>query len=230
MRIGVVSDPHGCLAGLRVALDWLTAESADVVVCAGDVASFGPQPNECISLLAERGIPTVQGNSDCEILLPPVQEPDNDERAAQIIEIDNWCKAKLTPDSRMWLDTLPPVLFPSPDVLVLHGGLQGADQIVRADAVPDFPAKVNIVAAGHLHVPFINHTKDGVWVNAGSAGRSTDGDPRASLAVLDGSVGSWQAAIHRIPFDLDAAERAIRASGIPYAERMIETKHQACWW
>ena len=230
MRIGVISDPHGCLVGLKAAVDWLENFGVDVIVCAGDVASLGPQPNECVSLLAERGIATVQGNSDRDILLPLVNLQDNDEHTTQIIAIDNWCKARLTPDSRMWLDALPPVLFPSPDVLILHGGLQGADQIVRADAKPDFPAKVNIVAAGHLHVPFINHTKDGVWVNAGSAGRSCDGDSRASVAVLEGQLGSWQAAIHRILFDLDAAERAIRASGIPYAQRMIETHHWACWW
>jgi Icc-related predicted phosphoesterase len=48
MRIGVVSDPHGCLVGLRTALDWLEKERVDVTVCAGDVANFGPQPNECI--------------------------------------------------------------------------------------------------------------------------------------------------------------------------------------
>jgi Icc-related predicted phosphoesterase len=51
MQIGVVSDAHGYLVGLKAALDWLAKEGTDMIVCAGDVANFGPQPNECISLL-----------------------------------------------------------------------------------------------------------------------------------------------------------------------------------
>jgi predicted phosphodiesterase len=39
MRIGVVSDPHGCLIGLQASLDWLAEEGVDLVVCAGDVAN-----------------------------------------------------------------------------------------------------------------------------------------------------------------------------------------------
>ena len=70
MRIGVISDPHGCLVGLKAAVDWFENFGVDVIVCAGDVARFGPQPNECVSLLAERGIATVQGNSERGILLP----------------------------------------------------------------------------------------------------------------------------------------------------------------
>ena len=230
MRIGVISDPHGSLVGLKAVVNWLENFGVDVIVCAGDVASFGPQPNECVSLLAERNIATVQGNSDRDILLPPVKVPASDERTAQIITIDNWCKVKLIAESREWLAALPSLLRPSPDVLIVHGGVDGADQIVRADGRPVFPDGVKIIAAGHLHVPFINQTDGGIWVNAGSAGQSCDGDPRAALAVLEVRSSGWDASIHRIPFDLDAAARAIRSSNIPYAERLIETQRKACWW
>jgi predicted phosphodiesterase len=230
MRIGVVSDPHGCLVGLKAALDWLENARADVLACAGDVASFGPQPNECVALLAERDILTVQGNADRDLLLPSPTLPDASSRALQIAAITGWCRAKLTPASRRWLAGLPDRLTPAPGVLVVHGGLDRVDEIVTPEAAPIFPPGIAAVAAGHLHTPFILRTEHGLWVNAGSAGRPCDGDPRAALAILEQHPGRWEAQIHRVPFDLDAAALAIRRSGIPYAERLIETQRQACWW
>ena len=230
MRIGVVSDPHGCLVGLKAALDWLAREGIDTVVCAGDVANFGPQPNECISLLAERNIATVQGNCDRDMLLPSAVDPQPGGRAAQLVAINGWGRARLTPASRRWLAALPPRLAPAPGVLIVHGGLTDPEEIVAADTEPPSPPGVSAVAAGHLHVPFVVSTRQGVWVNAGSAGRPCDGDPRAALAVLAQQPEGWTASIHRVPFDIEAAVRAIREADLPHAERLIETQRQACWW
>ena len=233
MRIGVLSDPHGCLVGLRAALSWLDQSGVDLVVCAGDVAAFGPQPNECVALLSERGIPTVQGNSDRDLLwsahIPPVP-PAADARTAQIAVIEDWCREQLTPTSREWLAALPPDWIPAPGVLVVHGAPGDPTAIVTADSMPIFPSGVTTVAAGHLHTPFILRTKRGLWVNAGSVGRPCDGDPRAAIAVLERQPTGWDAFIHRIPFDLEAAAQAIREAKMPYAERLIETQVQARWW
>jgi predicted phosphodiesterase len=230
MRIGVVSDPHGCLVGLRATLDWLEKEGVDRVVCAGDVADFGPQPNECISLLAERNIASVQGNSDRDILLPSPTDQQTDERTNQLNEINNWCRESISAASRQWLEALPPRLLPVPGVLIVHGGVNDLDEIVDVDARPSFPQGVSVVVAGHLHKPFIIRSKRGIWVNAGSAGRPCDGDPRAALAVLDRGPARWKASIHRIRFDLEAAAQAIRKANMPYAKRLIETQKKACWW
>jgi predicted phosphodiesterase len=230
MRIGIVSDPHGCLVGLKAALDWLGKESIDMVVCAGDVANFGPQPNECISLLAERNIASVQGNCDRDILLPSPLDQHTDERTAQLTAINDWCRERLTPASRQWLAALPPRLTPAPGVLIVHGGLEDPDEIVAADTRPSFPQGVSVVAAGHLHVPFVIRARQGVWVNAGSAGRPCDDDPRAALAVLEQQPKGWSASIHRVPFDLEAAVQMIRLANLPYAGRLIDTQRKACWW
>jgi predicted phosphodiesterase len=230
MRIGVVSDLHGCLVGLEAALDWLGKEGIDTVVCAGDVANFGPQPNECIVLLAEQKIACVQGNCDRDMLLPSLADQHADERTAQISAINDWCRERLTSASRQWLAALAPRLTPAPGVLIVHGGVNGPDEIVDADARPSFPEGVSLVAAGHLHVPFVTRARQGVWVNAGSVGRPCDGDPRAALAVLERLPGAWKASIHRVPFDIEAAVRAICQANMPYAERLIETQRKACWW
>jgi len=229
MRIGVFSDPHGHMDALRTALDWLEQERVDITVCAGDVA-LGPQQNECISLLAERQIASVQGNSDRDVLLPSPTAPYADQRSAQLGAICDWCRARLTSASRQWLAALPPQLAPAPGVLIVHGGLERPDEIVTAEARPSLPPGVSIVAAGHLHAPFVIHPKGGIWVNAGSVGLPFDGDPRPALVILEQGPQGWSASIHRIPFDLEATVRAIRRSNVPYAERMIETQRKACRW
>lgn len=230
MRIGVVSDPHGCLVGLKAVLDWLGKEGIDSVVCAGDVANFGPHPNECIALLAERSIPSVQGNCDRNLLLSSQTVPHADVRSSQLAAIDNWGREELTAASRQWLASLPHRLAPAQGVFVVHGGLETSEEVVEAGARPFFPPGISAVAAGHLHVPFIIRTGQGVWVNAGSAGRPCDGDPRAALAVLEQQPKGWKASIHRVPFDLDTAAQAIRRANMPYAERLVETQKEACWW
>jgi predicted phosphodiesterase len=179
MRIGVISDPHGCLVGLKATLDWLEGVGVDVIGCAGDVATFGPNPNGCTALLAERGVLTVQGNTD-RILVHPAQ-------------------------------VLP------------HGS-------VRAAEIAAIHPGISVVAAGHLHVPFIARTGKGMCVNAGSAGRPCDGDSRTALVVLEQRPGGWEASIHRVPFDLEAAVREICRVGMPYATRLAETQRKACWW
>lgn len=230
MRIGIISDIHGCLVGLKATLDWLDEAGVEHIVCAGDVANFGPQPNECIALLAERGIAAVQGNGDFLILKPPPAGPFASVRIDQITAIENWGRERLTTASRAWLAALPVQLAPAPGVLVVHGSLEKQDGIVDERARIALPPGTMVVAAGHLHVPFINPAPPGIWVNAGSAGRSCDGDPRAALAVLEQVGEDWRAEIHRVAFNVEEAVEAIRRADMPFTERLIETQRLACWW
>jgi diadenosine tetraphosphatase ApaH/serine/threonine PP2A family protein phosphatase len=85
---------------------------------------------------------------------------------------------------------------------------------------------------GHTHVPVafiedgskVEHfgPRDGATlalagrralVNPGSVGQPRDGDPRSSYLVLDPSAGSitW----HRVAYDIDAVQSAMRAVGLP---------------
>jgi len=50
-------------------------------------------------------------------------------------------------------------------------------------------------------------------LNPGSIGQPRDGDPRASLAILDTDAGT--VAVQRVPYDVDTAQRKIREAGLP---------------
>lgn len=229
MRIGVVSDCHGCLVGLQTVVEWLEIAGVDTIVCAGDVASFGPRPNGCIELLRLKNIPTVQGNEDLN-MIEPVERPDRSERIIEIEAIEAWGRNALSDESRQWLADLPKEIVLEGDVLVTHAAPGDQTRVVTPDLIPEFPEAIRAIAAGHLHQPYVKVTPHGLWVNAGSVARPCDGDPRASCAVLERVNGQWTAEIYRIPFDLMTAVENIRKAGMPFADKLVQTQREARWW
>jgi hypothetical protein len=95
---------------------------------------------------------------------------------------------------------LPNNLKPAEGVLIVHGGLGDMDEMDK-----------------------------GIWVNAGRAGRSCNGDARTAVAILSFGGSGWDASLHRVDIDQSAVVQAISESDIPHAERMIETQQKSCW-
>ena len=54
MRVAVVSDIHSNLHALEAVLAAIEAEAPDELWCLGDLVGYGPRPNECCALIAER--------------------------------------------------------------------------------------------------------------------------------------------------------------------------------
>jgi predicted phosphodiesterase len=184
-----------------------------------------------------RGIPTVRGNEVHDLTeAGPGRDPSGRAGGAdgRVSEIQAWGRNHLSPENLEWLEGLPIQAAIDPGLLVVHGGPGAPSLAVTEDHVDKqgrlLPPSCSAVCAGHLHVPFLRPAAWGLWVNAGSAGRPCDGDPRAALALLKFTGIGWEAAIHRVVFDLAEAARAIRASGIPHAERLVESQIRACWW
>lgn len=238
MRVAVFSDPHGNLEALDAILAAIDALAPDHVVCAGDIAQFGPQPNEAVERVRMRGIPCVRGNHDRDIVdpLPPTDDP----RRAKLREIHNWGVDQLTPENRAFLLQLPfawhvePV--PGQTLLVVHASPEKDDAIVEPRQMAPGTilslaarAKAAAIVCGHLHRPFIAREGPALWVNAGSAGCATDGDNRASFALLTFDGRQWSGDIHRVPYDLEAAAAAILASGMPHAVELIASRAEARW-
>jgi hypothetical protein len=58
MTIALIADIHGNLAALQAVLDPLTREHPDEIVCLGDIAATGPQPQEVLAGCAVLGVPS----------------------------------------------------------------------------------------------------------------------------------------------------------------------------
>src|SRR6266511_2415617 len=206
MRYGVLSDVHGNAFALRAAVDRLTRVGVDGWLCAGDLVGYGPQPNECVALLAELGAIGVAGNHELLVLgrLPL-------DRAGRLArETTPWTRAALRADSRAYVA--------APDqarreLAALH----------RTD-----PA-ARVLVLGHTHRPWLFHETAGtapaadttlppagrLLVNPGSVGQSRQREwvPRARFALLDLDRGEVR--FFTEPYDVAGARAALRAQGLP---------------
>lgn len=65
MKIGIISDIHGDYKALETVLDRLdNHHEVDEILCAGDLVGRGPQQEEVVQVIRDRGIVTVRGNHD----------------------------------------------------------------------------------------------------------------------------------------------------------------------
>jgi len=202
----------------------------DRIVCAGDVASFGPEPNESVQFLKETGIATARGNEDEAMARQPGQPPPDSARAIQIEEIESWSRDQLSSANTRWLAGLPGSVTGAHGFLCVHAAPGKPTAIVGPESEKPFPADITCVCAGHLHQPFVSQALGRVWSNAGSLARPMDHDPRGSLAVADYRSSGWSVSIHRIELPLEAMCRRIREAQMPYAARLCETQIKACRW
>jgi len=237
VRIALIADIHGNAVALRHALDELDRLEVERIVCLGDVAATGPQPHEAIAMLRERGIPTVMGNADAEILDPPAPGQ-ADEPMRRFLEMSVWGHAQLTTDDRAFLDGFPKSIeidLGGGTLLCVHGSPRSYDEIIRADtdagaldemlSGEDAPA----IAGGHTHIQMLRRHGSQILINPGAIGLCYDPAPphpdtrcvaRAEFAVIETGDGGFNCQFHRLPYDPTPLLAAALESGMPHGE----------WW
>ena len=218
MRTAVISDIHGNLEALQVVLASIDQRGVDRIVCLGDVLGYGPNPVECVDLVAERCEWCLLGNHDLAALYEPTNFNEVAERAAY------WTRKQLEAvtdaDQRRarWelLGRLR-VRVQEGDFLAVHGTpRKPINEYLFPEDVQSGTRKFEQIFArvprygmqGHTHVPGVftaepefyspEELGEGPWTlptdeqlifNPGSVGQPRDGDPRASYAILETSDG-----------------------------------------
>jgi predicted phosphodiesterase len=205
VRYAILSDIHGNIDALQAVLAD-AAPRADGVICLGDVVGYGPEPERCLELMAERAVALVGGNHEHA---PP---------ASSISRVQSPGAPRSSGPAR-W-GRPPPVpgraaLVGAGDATLVHASPmepEGWDYLVSADdgfeAFPGFRTRLCFV--GHSHRPAVWSL--GSWgpefragnldvaieagrryiVNVGSVGQPRDRDARAGYAIWDAeSHGLW---------------------------------------
>ena len=239
MRIAVISDVHANLHALEAVLRSIDAESPQALWCLGDLVGYGPRPNRCCSLVAERADVCLIGNHD----LGALGRLDLVDFAPDAAESARWTASVLEDERRSWLESLQPS-GEREGVSLYHASARDPvwEYVLttwRADECLDL-ASARVCAVGHSHVALWFHRgpdgkvdggqaaadlerdlSQGEWlINPGGVGQPRDGDPRAAWLLLD--TGSWTATWKRVEYPIDEAARAIEEAGLPaiLAERL----------
>ena len=242
MRVAVISDIHANQPALEAVLAAIGETGADEIWCLGDLVGYGADPDRCTELVRERCDFSLVGNHDLAVL-GAIDVATFSDSAAVAVE---WTKAVAGEETLAYLGGLSPqgsreglgLFHASPRDPVWEYVLSLDQAEAGLDAMEERAGLI-----GHSHValfftrpaakrPTYAHGAQagdeaavefasGRWLlNPGSVGQPRDGDPRAAWLELDTEAST--ARYHRVPYDIDAAARAILEAGLPspLAERL----------
>lgn len=235
MKIAILSDIHANIHALQAVWEDLEDQQPDSVYCLGDLVGYGAHPNEVIDFIRGHEIPTIMGNydegvgfdlQDCGCAYKSAQE----DRLGKLSL--HWSREHTLAENKRFLQNLPLQIRLEQkrrSLLLVHGSPRKINEYVyedRPQASFERIARVagtDILLFGHTHLPYSKTVNGTLFVNAGSVGKPKDGDARAGYVML--TLGRRaRVGLRRVAYDVDAAARALRQSGLPgYFADLLET-------
>ncbi len=208
MKIALFSDIHANLPALEACLKHIDQQQPDALYCLGDLVGYNIWPNEVISEIRRRGIPTIAGNYDQGIGLNI-----NDCGCAYKTDIEKemgavsiaFTNAIVGDDERNYLRSLPAhirIEFQSSEgplsLLLVHGSPRKINEYLFVDREEKSllnileKANADIICFGHTHKPYhrvLPSLQDGRpyyrhAINIGSVGKPKDGNPLGGYVLL----------------------------------------------
>jgi predicted phosphodiesterase len=242
MRYGVLADIHANLPALRAAVDELRRRGADRWLTLGDVVGYGAQPNECVAEIAALDPIAVAGNHD----LIAVGQMSEDRCIPLAQRSLRWTRTVLTPESRSWLAEQPLRTEAPGGVMLAHGSIDDPQEqiVTRGQALRQLRIAehdgARALLLGHTHRPWVCSssarlrvgrgrlrlpTEPATLLNPGSVGQSRELRMRARAILLD--TDSSTAEFLAIPYDVTAAQSALREAGLPVGSLHLRPSPQA---
>jgi putative phosphoesterase len=238
MRVALLSDIHGNDVALRAVLADIKRHGVDQIVCLGDVATLGPNPQTTVELLVELNCLCIMGNHDAFLLEPELVKAYT--QAAGIIAAVDWCREQLSRESLHWLSSFRPIAelpLGLSSMLLYHGSPRSNVEDVLATTPPEQLDEIfegrhaAVMAGGHTHLQMLRQHRGSLLVNAGSVGMPfreyvAGGRPtllaHAEYAIVEEARGAINVALHRVPLDKSAVQAAVSQSSNPLREWFLE--------
>ena len=200
----------------------------DHVLCTGDLAAYGADPQPVIDLVRDAGIRVVMGNCE-ESLAADAADcgcgfAEGSACAALSTQWYPFANNRVDAASRAWMGALPrriAVAIGSRRLLAIHGGVSEISRFVFADSDDALAEELAAagcdgVIAGHCGLPFTRELAGRLWHNAGVVGMpANDGTPRGWYSVLTPRDDGIAIAHLALDYDHAAAARKMRAHGLP---------------
>jgi predicted phosphodiesterase len=235
VRYLVVSDLHAN----RQALEAVARESAgryDRALCCGDLIGYCADPNPVIEWVRDNCSAVVRGNHD----RASTGQEDLEWFNPVARQAALWTQQALTPENTEYVRALAKGPLDIEGFQLAHGSPHDEDEyVIGADeasqAFEYLECRLAFFGHTHLQGGFIwNRSRVetisrvslrcrrelleidpacAYLINPGSVGQPRDGDPRAAYAIYDSDAA--MVAYYRVEYDIEAAQKSIRASGLP---------------
>lgn len=192
MKLLLISDIHGNLEALESVL----SVPHDRVICLGDLVDYGPDPAACIDLLRNSDIPVIRGNHDNAVATGMDCGCGYTYKHLSIATRE-YTLDVLGEDYLDYLRSLPmhlEELIDGKKYYFTHASPRSMYDYIKPDT-PDeevlemFPNSVmdgvDVLVAGHSHIPLVRDIGDITIINPGSVGQPRDAVAGASCALMD---------------------------------------------
>jgi len=238
-KILVISDVHANLTALEAVL--ADAGKFNETWCLGDIAGYGPDPNECIERI--RDLPKLtcmMGNHDFAAIGDIALEAFNSDAKRALL----WQRERLTEDNKEFLHTLSQEVIVHGNVSLAHGSPRDPiweyvmNTLVARINLDYFETLWCFIGHSHFQAIFQYHSEgddlsievpkseqryqleERALLNPGSVGQPRDRDPRAAYAFFYPKEKIWEP--RRVEYDIKAVQERILDAGLPprHAERL----------
>ncbi|MBC7782601.1 MAG: metallophosphoesterase family protein [Burkholderiales bacterium] len=230
----IISDIHGNLEALTTVLADIEQRGIDNILCLGDIVGYGPNPSECLDLIATKSRASLMGNHDFAVLFEPFNFNQGAEQACF------WTRKQFEEDpdlkrrSERWkyIGNLP-VRIRTAEIVATHASpRRPINEYIFPDDIYTNPGKFHhifekfdrICFVGHTHVPGVflegpdfyspdelenrfEISDEKAVVNVGSVGQPRDRDPRASFVIVNENVIEFV----RLAYDLETTVKKVYA-------------------
>ena len=233
MKVAVISDIHGNWNALESVMADYQLQGCKKVLCLGDLAMAGPQPNKVLEYIINKieNWTIIQGNTDKMIAEYDKNMYDKLSKifpvmANALLDDVNIIK----PEYKKYLAELPErkqLVIEGVTVLMVHG----SPRRINEDILPNMKISevqemidgetADLILCGHTHVPcgYQTLTKQTI-VNVGSVGRPMTGIPKANYAIIDFNGGSFSVEHREVEYDYNKAAEFIRLRNFDGAEEL----------
>jgi predicted phosphodiesterase len=231
MRYGFFSDVHSNLEALRVVAEDFQKEKLDRVFFVGDAVGYGPDPNDCVSVIDELTDVKLMGNHDYAAL-GLIETGLFNEYAQKAME---WTRSILSQESLKILGRFA-MDYRFDQSHLVHSTPKEPQEwnyIFDLDDAEENFGFVNgqICIVGHSHFPAIikkfneKHCflHEESWteieqefkyiINIGSVGQPRDGSNRACYLIYD--TDEKVATLKRLPYDFQKTQAKMKKRGLP---------------
>jgi putative phosphoesterase len=238
-RIALISDIHANAVALRAVLTEIHRTGVDQIVCLGDVATLGPQPNAVIEILGDLGCPCIMGNHD-EFLLDAELVHTYSESSGVIASI-NWSRSRLSSGELNFLrgfERRREISLGRESTLQLfHGSPRShmEDILVStpAEALDEMLAGITgtVLVGGHTHLQMLRQHHGNLLVNPGSVGlpfkdyvggRAPAILSHAEYATIEDLDGVIGVSLRRVTLDKHELRRAQNETEHPLGPWLLE--------
>jgi diadenosine tetraphosphatase ApaH/serine/threonine PP2A family protein phosphatase len=210
-------------------LESIARDAPDEIWCLGDLVGYGPRPNRCCALVAERTDVCLIGNHDLAVLGRLDLTDFSPDAAASA----RWTIEVLEPDARAYLEGLESsgtregtgLYHASPRDPVWEYVLTPGIAVASLETAGE-----DLVLVGHSHVALrfgweeralalapeeteVDLARERWLLNPGSVGQPRDGDPRAAWLLLD--LEAHRASYRRVAYSVERTQAEMRERGLP---------------